>query len=148
MTKRTKSVFDDVDYCIPAELMPATENADACGAYIHVYSRAEALADGVLIDAGETAREAGFRCSVAFTVAAWDAAVDGAQFEGMGSEVGRLWDVLQLLRYAARNRGDVVNFVVSVLYANGTRKKVALRAVCAPGDDARPVITIMLPNED
>jgi hypothetical protein len=40
-------------------------------AVIHQYSRADALADGVLIDATELAREAGFRYPVALTSAAW-----------------------------------------------------------------------------
>jgi len=38
---------------------------------IHSYTRAEALADGTLIDVSETAREAGFRVPVALTRAAW-----------------------------------------------------------------------------
>ena len=34
---------------------------------IHVYTRAQAIADGVLIDATELAREAGFRFPVALS---------------------------------------------------------------------------------
>ena len=41
------------------------------GKVISVYTRAQALADGVLIDAGPMAREAGFRWPVAITAAAW-----------------------------------------------------------------------------
>jgi hypothetical protein len=37
---------------------------------IHSYSRAQAIADGVLIDVSATAREAGIRCPVALTRAA------------------------------------------------------------------------------
>ena len=39
------------------------------GKVISVYTRAQALADGVLIDAGPMAREAGFRWPVAITAA-------------------------------------------------------------------------------
>ena len=39
------------------------------------YSRAEAIADGILIDASELAREAGFKYPVALTTAAWQEAV-------------------------------------------------------------------------
>ena len=41
------------------------------GEVISVYTRAQALADGVLIDAGAMAAEAGFRFPVAITAAAW-----------------------------------------------------------------------------
>jgi hypothetical protein len=41
------------------------------GEVISVYTRAQALADGVLIDAGAMAREAGFRWPVAITAGAW-----------------------------------------------------------------------------
>src|SRR5262249_37382938 len=69
------------------------------------YSRKEAIADGVLIDATETAREAGFRYPVALTSAAWAECVsvpDGVECQ---DEAGRLWDVLTMLRHATRGSG-------------------------------------------
>ena len=42
------------------------------GEVISIYTRAQALADGILIDAGSMAREAGFKWPVAITVAAWE----------------------------------------------------------------------------
>ena len=39
---------------------------------ISTYSRAQALEDGVLVDAGPLAKEAGFRWPVAITAAAWE----------------------------------------------------------------------------
>ena len=41
------------------------------GEVIYAYTRAEAIADGVLIDVTETAKEVGFRLPVALTAAAW-----------------------------------------------------------------------------
>ena len=41
------------------------------GPTVYTYTRAQALADGVLIDAGPLAREAGLRFPVALTGAAW-----------------------------------------------------------------------------
>src|SRR5690606_5278926 len=61
------------------------------------YSRADALADGVLRDAGELAREAGLGFPVALTAAAWEAAVSPNDVAGQ-DERGRLWDVLFMLR--------------------------------------------------
>src|SRR5690606_27193956 len=47
-----------------------TNSADVFGEPIHVYTRAQALADGVLVDAGPLAGEAGFHWPVALTQAA------------------------------------------------------------------------------
>ena len=41
------------------------------GEVISTYSRAQAIEDGVLVDAGEMATEVGFRIPVALTAAAW-----------------------------------------------------------------------------
>ena len=41
------------------------------GAAICIYSRAQAIADGVLVDISSTAREAGLAWPVAMTQAAW-----------------------------------------------------------------------------
>jgi hypothetical protein len=38
---------------------------------ISTYSRAQAIEEGVLVDGGPTAREAGFRMPVALTAAVW-----------------------------------------------------------------------------
>ena len=45
------------------------------GESIYRYTRAQAIEDGVLVDVTETAREAGFRCPVAITHAAWEDSV-------------------------------------------------------------------------
>jgi len=42
------------------------------GEVVSVYTRAQAIADGVLIDVSEMAGEAGFRWPVAITAAAWE----------------------------------------------------------------------------
>ncbi len=52
----------------PTKTDPVTE---LFGEVISTYSRAHAIEDGVLIDAGEMAKEAGFRFHVAITAAAW-----------------------------------------------------------------------------
>jgi hypothetical protein len=66
-------------------------------------------------------------------------------------EAGRLWDVLFLLVLAARrSEGAEVRFGVHVRNDNreGTPPLVQLKALCGPGDDGEPVITVMLPDED
>jgi len=71
---------------------------------IHSYSRAEAIRDGVLIDATATAREAGFRFPVALTRAVWERCVAIPPGVLCQDEAGRLWDVLTMLRFAIRGQ--------------------------------------------
>lgn len=118
---------------------------------IHRYTRAEALRDGVLVDASAIAQEAGFRYGVALSRAAWEQCVSIPEGVIGQDEVGRLYDVLYLLAAALRRGGDgtEVPFAVHVRNSNrgGTPPLVRLRAVCGPGDDGTPCITIMLPEE-
>lgn len=125
------------------------ENADL----IHSYSRADALRDGVLIDVSATATEAGFKYPVALTAAAWTKCVTVPPAVWCQDEAGRLWDVLTMLRFAIRGqRGDdaEVHFAVHVRNDNrdGTPPLVRLKALCGPGDDGEPVVTVMMPDED
>jgi hypothetical protein len=118
---------------------------------IFSYSRKQAIEDGVLIDVTATAKEAGIRFPVALTAAAWGRCVAVPPGVACQDEAGRLWDVLTLFRLAARRGGsDTLLFGVHVRNDNRGRTPplVRLKAVCAPGDDAAPVITIMLPDED
>lgn len=118
---------------------------------IHSYSRADAIRDGVLIDVSATAREAGIRYPVALTRAAWDRCVSVPPGVACQDEAGRLWDVVWLLRCAARQcDGGEVRFGVHVRNDNRSRTPplVRLKALCGPGDHGEPVLTVMLPDED
>src|SRR5262245_26265153 len=120
---------------------------------IHRYTRAEAIADGVLIDVSAVAREAGFRCPVALTAAAWAKCVGVPPGVVCQAEAGGLWDVLSMLRFAVRGRSGgaaEVRFGVHVRNDNrdGTPPLVRLKALCGPGDQGEPVVTVMLPDED
>src|SRR5947209_9562356 len=118
---------------------------------IHRYTRAQALADGVLVDVTATAREAGIRWPVALTRAAWERCVAVPPGVACQDEAGRLWDVLWLLALAARRGGGAeVRFGVHVRNDNRERTPpvVRLKAVCGPGDQGEPVLTVMLPDED
>src|SRR5258708_38971929 len=118
---------------------------------ISTYSRAEALEDGALVDVSETAREAGIRYPVALTRGAWAEAVEVPRGAVGQDEAGRLWDVFWSLRMAiraAQSGADRLTFRVSVVGERRKRRTVDLVSVCGPGDDAEPVITVMLPGED
>jgi hypothetical protein len=118
---------------------------------IHSYSRADALRDGVLIDVSAVAREAGIRWPVALTSAAWERCVAVPPGVMCQDEAGRLWDLCWMLALAARrSEGAEVRFGVHVRNNNrdGTPSLVRLKALCGPGDDGDPVITVMMTAED
>ena len=112
------------------------------GEVIYSYTRAQALEDGMLIDVSETAREAGIKFPVAITSAVWGKHITPSKRSCQDTE-GRLWDTLWMFRNTAKNGGSTMLF--QVYYS---RRLVTLKAVCGPGDNMEPVITIMLPNED
>jgi hypothetical protein len=127
------------------------------GEVIHRYTRAQALADGMLVDVTETAREAGFRVPVAMTAAAWSKAVawtdaDSAR-QTPQDEAGRLWDVLWMAYITARRAsGDCrVPFQLHVVPRGGQARAprpTTLHMHIGPGDEGEPVITLMNPDEE
>lgn len=119
---------------------------------IYSYTRAQAIADGVLVDVSKLAREAGFKIPVAVTAGVWAECVAVPKGVTCQDETGRLWDILMVLRYSIAKSPDVsrIDFAVHVRNDNreGTPPLVSLYALCGPGDDAEPVVTVMLPHED
>lgn len=87
---------------------------------------------------------------MALTRAVWDAYVEVPPKAEGQDEAGRLWDVLWMLRDGIRrsNGGSVIEYCLYVRNDNRRPKRVFLKAICGPGDDAEPVITVMLPSED
>ena len=138
--------------------MPEPANAPAFDPVISVYTRAQAIEDGILVDVSETAREAGFKIPVAVTRCVWDRLValpDG--YRGFQDERGRLWDVLWMAHYYAvrASDGDRVRMCVLVRDIRKDlcdshrppRKHFPVVAI-GGGDDGSPVITIMWPEDD
>ena len=118
---------------------------------IYTYTRAQALEDGVLVDVSETAKEAGIRYPTALTAAVWEAYVRVAEKTSGQDERGRLWDILWMLRLAALGSRNEAQIAFEVLVNNDDAegpRVVRLKAICGPGDNLEPVLTVMLPNED
>ena len=121
---------------------------------ISVYTRAQAIDDGFLVDVSDSSeyKELRFRFPIALTRAVWDRYVEVSQGVWGQDLHGRLWDVLFMLRQAIRSSrtGDYLRFQLHVRNDNraGMPPLVTLKAICGPGDDAEPVITVMLPDED
>ena len=110
------------------------ENADV----IYSYTRAQAIADGVLVDVTETAREAGILFPVAVTAGLYNKYIvpDEASELHCQSTEGRLLDTLWLFRYADAGFSDDLLYY-EVLYVVEGRKmnKVKLKALCSLGDN-------------
>ncbi|QJX01099.1 DUF6573 family protein [Frigoriglobus tundricola] len=120
---------------------------------IDAYTRGQAMADGVLIDVTEVAKETGFRIPVAVTAALWAEYVAVPTGVGDQDERGRLWDVLFMLLVAIRRGrgfGAELRYHLHVRNDNrdGEPPLVELKAVCGPADDGSPCVTVMLPDED
>lgn len=126
---------------------------------ISTYTRAQAIADGVLMDVSETAREAGFRWPVAMTAASYEDTVAWSTADSRRQtwqdESGRLWDVLTMAKLAARAAAihDEDTRVFGVLRVprggRGVRPRLAQLVLrLGPGDLGEPVLTIMLQGED
>ena len=131
---------------------------DVFGPVVESYSRAQAIEDGVLIDAGSMAKEAGFKWPVAVTSAAWADCVawteDDNRQQAYQDESGRLWDVLFMASHAIRQGSGSGNRLLFKLYRvrrDGYSKEAilaTLKLIVGPGDQGEPVITILLPDED
>ena len=122
------------------------------GEPIHTYTRAEALADGVLFDVTETAREAGFKVPVALTARVWADVNDlsGRYVSAGQSPAGRLCDLLFMAAHAARTRENPSKsaFIYPFIMAVGAANNYRARCHIGPGDEGEAVVTIMKPEED
>lgn len=118
---------------------------------IYTYTRKQAIEDGVLVDVSATAREAGINFPVALTSTVWDMyVVPSEKLADSGQSIaGRLWDLLWMFRLKAmRSNKSLLYFSCLFLDVNEKLDEVKFKAFCGPGDNAEPVITIMLPDED
>ena len=81
--------------------MTTNETKDGLfGDVIYQYTRAQAIEDGILVDVTETAKEAGVTFPTTLTTAVWADCVAVPEKAPWQDEMGRLWDVLTMLRYA------------------------------------------------
>ena len=127
---------------------------DPFGPPIHTHTRAQAIEDGTLRAVpADLAREAGFRYPLALTAAAWADAI-AWDHGGFQDETGRLWDVLTMARHTlAKTPPWEDRALFEVLRVPNTPRahsprRATLRIHCGPGDNAEPVLTILMPDED
>jgi hypothetical protein len=121
--------------------------------------RARAIAHGYLIDVTDNARQVGLTVPVALTVDCWFECI-AAPGGGLGQEeTDRLSDLLLILHLRMSRLlklaewGELPSLKAGLLFHANSRKEtkkpgaVELLAVFGNGDNAEPVITILLSDE-
>src|SRR5207244_10413661 len=83
-------------------LMDEAQDPFAGAEVLYAYTRKNALADGEQIDVSAVAREAGLKFPVYLTRAVWESYVRVPKGVQGQDEKGRLWDIVWMLRCAAR----------------------------------------------
>lgn len=126
--------------------------------YISVYTRAQAIADGFLVDVsgGEWNRmvqDAGIKFPLAMTAAAWYQVVAVPEGASGCDEKGRLWDFLWCLRLrmmTADTRQTRVLVRLNAVTPESPASPVdtLVQVVVGPGDNGESVLTAMLMYED
>jgi hypothetical protein len=123
---------------------------------IYAYTRSQAIADGVLEDVAETAKEVGFKLPVAITEALHNRLTPSKADASLGKDYnGRLWDVLWVSAFTIKLADpgtDTVTFTIALQEAGAKSGRpqntdLRLRAVCGSGDEGEPVITIGFPED-
>lgn len=119
---------------------------------IHAYTRAQAIEDGVLVDISTLATERGFRVPVAVTSELYYRyLVPSEDAKDMGQTLdGRIYDMLTVFYHEIRKNGsgDEMRIKVSFLMGEKHITTPIFRCVIDGGDDGKPVITIMLKDQD
>lgn len=143
------------------------------GPPISSYSRAQAIADGVLVpvtdlvpDEPNFAADAGFKVPVVLTSAVAELVkpTEEEAREWAQDVKGRLWDVLMMATWAVRaskrpsGNGELLYDILFRLVGRTGQfapkdgkfelREMKLKLLVHPGDEGEPVATIMLPEED
>jgi hypothetical protein len=103
-----------------------------------------------------TAEEAGYKFPVAITEALHNCITPTKADEGLGQDFNaRLWDVLWIAAFTiklANPRIDTVTFTVALQEVDARsgwpqNTDLRLRALCSPGYEGEPVVTIGFPED-
>ena len=129
---------------------------------VYRYTRANAIADGVLVDVSEYAPSAGFTIPVAMTAAVFNDCCAWSESAPNFAKVHqdlkwRIHDVLFMARLSIcihlekESNSNSVNYSLFVVPPNGDSVEpieVELKILVHAGDELEPVMTIMYRNED
>jgi hypothetical protein len=121
------------------------ESSNTFGPVISSYSRAEAIADGVLINLSQfqvirTYWTHRFACTAAVWAAIEETTKSGSDLDGILHDIS--WMAKTTISQGHRGE-NTVNFRVTI-----GNHALDLKLHCGPGDHAEPVLTLMLAYED
>ncbi len=124
------------------------------GEVIYGYSRAQAIEDGVLVDGtigdlAEVSRQH-FRYPIAMTAAVFGLMEKAVNHPKHCNDYKGVWhDICWMAKCGISRRFDPTTHLFRVIITGTGRKRLhTLKMVCGPGDNAEPVLTVMLPEED
>ena len=113
---------------------------------IDIFSRHEALSDGLLVDLSSVAREVGIRYPLAVTSSAYNQCLRSGELEELGDERERSLDLVHQVATLARAGHEEPE--IHFEYAGSDAEPVLLKVRCHSGDFGEPVLTIMQAGED
>jgi len=125
---------------------------------ISSYSRADAIEDGVLIDAMigdfESVSRQHYKYPVAMTAGVFAIIEKAVNTKKYCNDYAGIWhDILHMAKQGrdiAGGTGKEIVVYIQRFHNNPfhAQNKETFHILCGPGDNAEPVLTVMLPNED
>jgi predicted RNA methylase len=132
---------------------PEPEEEEEPVKVISTYTPQDALDDGLYVDVSDMATEAGFRWPVVMTRGVHYTVEDIPQSQAHQGYDGRLWDLLNVLRYTLKKtNGDFLepvkfNMVMHHKPNGHVRKWLTLTVVGQYTEDGEPMLVVMHPEE-
>lgn len=122
------------------------------GEPIYTYSRSQAIEDGVLVDLMQDEMapvcRQHYKYPIACTAAVFGIIERAVKAKSSNSFAGIVHDILWMSR-TLRKQVDPQTVRFAVRIVGGSRQQLyQFKMVCGPGDNAEPVLTLMLPDED
>ena len=122
----------------------ADDLTELFGEPISIYTRAQAIADGVLMDVSDQAKRFGIRVPVAITDGLYGALTQAAQTDAVRNLCVDLLLITMRQHITGASDSNRIEFAVKVPHL----APISAYVLCTPGDTAEPVLTVMLPHED
>ena len=127
---------------------------DLFGEMVSSYSRAEAITDGVLVDASvgdlaEVSRQH-FKYPIAMTAAVYELIKKAVDHPKHCNDWKGIWHDICWMSKMNKTRilDPTSHLFMVIINGTGRKRNHTLKIVCGPGDNAEPVLTVMMPEED
>jgi hypothetical protein len=124
---------------------------DIFGEVIYSYSRKQAIDDGVLVDLNQfiPVHESGYKYPIVCTDTVWNIIDAAVQDKSKCNDYnGVVWDILHMSRNMQVKTWETGCLFEVIINGPKGQLNHILKIECSPGDNAEPVLTVMLPFED